>query len=111
MKLRFLVIAAAALLMAFPAWAIDLQEARAAGLVGEKTDGYVAVLQETPDALALAKDVNLKRRQEYLRISQENGQPVDVVAKLAAQKIIGKLDPGSYYQDGEGEWQVKPDPR
>jgi uncharacterized protein len=92
MKHRFLsIIALMGVLAATPALALDLHGARAAGILGEKSDGYVQVLKSSAEADALASDVNTKRRAEYARISAENGQAVDVVAKLAAVEIAKKL--------------------
>lgn len=106
MKLRFLtVIAALAMIVAAPAFALDLQGARSAGIVGEKLDGYVAVLKPSADAEALASDVNSRRKAEYSKISQQNSQPLDVVAKLAAQQIIQGLEAGSFYQGADGSWK------
>jgi len=93
--------------MATPALALDLHGARNTGLVGEKADGYAQALKATPDVQALVADVNVKRQQEYARISKENGQPVDVVAKLAAQQIITTLGAGASYQTPSGEWKKK----
>ena len=108
MKSRlFTLIAAAALLIATPAFALDLHGARDAGVLGEQNDGYVAVLKKSPDAAALASEVNAKRKAEYARISQQNKQPVDIVAKLAAQQIIDGLTKGDSYQDADGKWQVR----
>ncbi len=94
-------------LLALPAFALDLQSARSSGLVGEKLDGYVAAMQETAEAKALVAEVNARRQQEYARISAQNTQPVDVVARLAAEQIINKLGPGSYYQAPGGGWQKR----
>ncbi|MDP9127596.1 MAG: YdbL family protein [Pseudomonadota bacterium] len=94
-------------LMAFPALALDLHEARHTGLVGEKTDGYVAAIKPTADVQALVQSVNDKRLQEYTRISKQNGQPVDVVAKLAAQQIINNLGQGDSYQGTDGSWKTR----
>jgi uncharacterized protein YdbL (DUF1318 family) len=68
---------------AVPAFALDLQSA------------------------ALVADVNAKRKQEYARISKEKGQPVDVIAKLAAEEIINGLAPGSSYQGTDGGWKKR----
>ena len=95
------------LLVATPALALDLHSARNAGLVGEKADGYAQALKVTPDVQALVADVNAARQQEYARISKENGQPIDVVAKLAAQQIFGKLAAGNFYQAPDGSWKKK----
>jgi uncharacterized protein len=108
MKIRIASIAAVILmLMSFPAYALDLHEARSAGLVGEKLDGYIAAVKKTDDVAALVRDVNSKRKQEYARISQENGQPAEVVGQLAAEKIIRKLGPGEYYKAPDGTWMQR----
>lgn len=108
MKRKLLsVIVLLGLLAAFPAFALDLHAARASGVVGEKSDGYAAVLKQTPEAKALVDEVNQKRRQEYMRISKENNQSVDVVAKIAAEKIINGLKSGEYYQGADGRWKTR----
>lgn len=86
------------------AFALDLHDARRAGVVGEKTDGYVAAIQSSPEVETLVADVNRRRKEEYARIAAQNGQSVDVVAKLAAAQIIAKLGAGEYYQDASGAW-------
>src|SRR5687768_1653048 len=82
-------------MMTFPALAIDLDSARASGKVGEKLDGYAVALDNSPDVTSLVADVNNRRRQEYAKISQENGQPASVVGKLAAAQIINRLPAGA----------------
>ena len=82
------VLIAALAAIAAPAMALDLSGARAAGSVCEKSDGYVKAL--TADASGVAADVNNGRQTEYQRISKQNGQSVEVVAKLASQQIIAQ---------------------
>ncbi|MGB4107365.1 MAG: YdbL family protein [Alphaproteobacteria bacterium] len=108
MKLRSLgILFAALMLLAAPAYALDLHQARASGMVGEKLDGYVVARSNTADIQALVAEVNAKRRLEYARISKENKQPVDIVAKLAAEQIINGLEPGVYYQAPDGSWKQR----
>jgi uncharacterized protein YdbL (DUF1318 family) len=108
MKLRLLSsLAIIAVLAAVPAFALDLHGARASGQIGEKADGYVSALQPSGDVNALVADVNAKRKAEYARISAEKGQPVDVVAKLAAEEIIKSLPSGASYQDAGGAWKKR----
>lgn len=108
MQIRFItVLALACMLLALPAYALDLHEARSAGVIGETLEGYVAPLKETPEVEALVSEINGKRKQEYARISKENGQPVDIVAKLAAEQIINRLEPGNYYQGPDGKWKTR----
>jgi uncharacterized protein len=92
---------------ALPTLALDLQSARDGGIVGEKTDGYIAVVTPSPAAEALAQSVNAKRKEEYARISAQNGQPVDVVAQLASNQIIQGLKSGSLYEDASGNWKKR----
>jgi uncharacterized protein YdbL (DUF1318 family) len=90
-KIQILTIAVLALSIASSAFALDLQQARAEKILGEKPNGYVEVLKASPEATKLADEVNAMRKKEYERISKENGQPVDVVAKVAAEEIAKKL--------------------
>lgn len=78
---------AAIALISLPAFALDLHSARGSGAVGELPTGYVKALKPSAEVDALVATVNAKRRAEYERISKENGQPVDVVGKLAAPEI------------------------
>src|SRR5262249_31083120 len=105
MKMRFFSIALFAMLAAGPALALDLQQARSSGAVGERLDGYVEALQHSPDATGLASDVNAKRKQEYARIGKEKGQPAELVARLAAIQIVKGLPTGASYQAEDGSWK------
>ena len=106
MKKRvFTPILIAGLLFALPAFALDLHAARAQGLVGETLTGYVAVVKDTPEAQAVAAEVNAARRAEYARIAAENGQTADVVGTLASEQIINGLPAGAYYKGPDGSWK------
>jgi uncharacterized protein YdbL (DUF1318 family) len=107
MKFRFISVVMVTLAVAAPAWALDLHEARAKGVVGEKADGYVGAISPSAEVTALVNEVNDKRRAEYTRISKQNGQSVEVVAKLAAPQIQQGLEAGSKYQDASGAWKTR----
>lgn len=110
MKLRIfalMMVTGLVVMAAGSAFAMGLSEARASGAVGEKADGYVAVIQDSAEANALAAEVNARRKAEYAKISAANSQPVAVVAKLAAEEIIQKLPAGSKYQNASGAWVSK----
>lgn len=83
--------AAVALMIASPAFALDLQGARSQGLVAETPEGYVTAVKSSAEVDALVSDVNAKRRAEYERIAKEKGQSVEVVGKLAAPQIAKNL--------------------
>lgn len=95
------------LLIALQAFAMDLATARSSGVVGEKLDGYAAVIGTNAEATSLVADVNARRKAEYEKISKDNNQPVSVVAKVAAQTVIGGLPAGAYYQAADGSWKKK----
>lgn len=98
---------AAALLVSMQAFAMELGQARSGGLVGEKLDGYVAVIGSHNEAQELVNEVNARRREEYAKISKNNGQPVAVVGKVAAEQIINGLPGGAFYQGADGSWARK----
>lgn len=95
------------LFLAGQAFAMELSQARAQGLVGETLDGYIAAVTASADANAVVADINARRRAEYTKISKDNGQSVAVVGKVAAERIIGGLPSGSYYKGADGSWKRK----
>lgn len=90
MKKQIMIVLVSALI-AMPAFALDLHSARASGVVAETSEGYIKAVKSSAEVDALVKEVNAKRRAEYERISKQNGQPVDVVGKLAAPQIAKKI--------------------
>jgi uncharacterized protein YdbL (DUF1318 family) len=101
-------IVALVLAIALPALALDLDEARAKGTVGERMDGYVAAVASAPSAevAALVAEVNAKRRAHYEDIAKRTGAPVEAVAALAGQKLISNAPAGQFVNDGSG-WKKK----
>ncbi len=101
-------IVALVLAIALPALALDLDEARAKGAVGERSDGFVAAVKDSPsdEVKALVDEVNAKRRAAYEEIAKRNGAPVEAVAALAGQKLIANLPAGQFVNDGSG-WKKK----
>ena len=72
------------------AFSLDLQSARKSGVVVEQPDGYIKAVKSSPEAESLEANVNSARKTEYERIAKENGQSVEVVARLAAQELLKK---------------------
>jgi uncharacterized protein YdbL (DUF1318 family) len=100
---------ALAMMFAAPAMADSLDQARAAGLVGERPDGYVAAVSANApaDVMSLVQSVNAQRLQRYQQIAGEKGVPVQQVGAITAEKIIAKLKPGWYYMNASGQWVQK----
>ena len=109
--LRLAVAAAllAPLLPATPAAALGLAEAKSRGLVGERPDGYVGAVSDSPSAevKSLVAEVNAKRKAVYEDIAEKRGTSVAAVAALAGQDLIAKAKPGEYVL--KGSWKKKGD--
>ncbi|MBN2646033.1 MAG: YdbL family protein [Desulfuromonadaceae bacterium] len=95
------------LLCCASAFAIDLESAKASGLVGETPSGYLAPVQApTPQVEKLIEAINGKRKASYEKIAVQNGTTLQVVEKMAGQKSMQKTAAGQYILVG-GAWQKK----
>lgn len=83
-----------------PAWALTLDQARAAGQVGEQPDGYIGVVSGGADVADLVARVNLQRKAAYADIAAKNGTSVDAVGAVTAEQIINRLPKGAYFLSG-----------
>ncbi len=94
---------------AAPALAQSLDDARAAGYVGERPDGYIGLVDASAPSWAaqLVDSVNTERLARYQELAVSNGTSVEAVQVVAAQKIIDRLPAGSYYMDAGGAWVQK----
>lgn len=97
----------ALLAMGSAAYALDLDSAKAQGLVGERRDGYLGVISGGGEAQSLVSSINAKRKEEYARIAAANKQPIATVEKLAAAKAIQMTKPGHFVMDAGGNWVKK----
>jgi len=89
------------------AFAISLDEAKAKGLVGEKPNGYLGMVNSSDgEARALMNDINQKRRQAYEEIAKRNKTPLNAVENLAGEKAIQNTKPGNFIE-GPGGWMKK----
>ena len=90
------------LLLASPALALNLDEAKSQGLVGEKHNGYVGVVKSSAGVDSLVRSINAQRKAHYQDISQKNGTSLGNVEKLAGQKLINRTPRGQYIDTGSG---------
>jgi uncharacterized protein YdbL (DUF1318 family) len=105
---KLLVAIALLVTLAVPAFALDLDEARNRGLLGEQYDGYVGIVASpTPELEGLAADVNARRRAHYAEIAQRNGTAVEAVAALAGKKLVEGAPSGQFVKTNGG-WVRKP---
>lgn len=91
------------------AWAIDLQDAKSQGLVGEARTGYLEAVQQPASAEvnALIADVNAKRRAEFERTARKTSTTVPQVSNRFYELAVENTRPGHFYQDASGRWIKK----
>jgi uncharacterized protein YdbL (DUF1318 family) len=99
--------------LSLPAWALDLKsamsslaDAKTAGYVGEKPDGYLGVVRSVNQADEIARLINDARRAEYQRVAKQNGVQLGDVEAIAGKKAIDKTPAGQYIQLN-GSWVKK----
>ena len=92
-----------------PAQAGPLEDAKAAGLVGERIDGYLGVVESgaPADVKRLIDQVNAERATKYAEIAKKQGVPVKAVAQIAGEKLIGRAGSGEYVMGADGQWRRK----
>jgi len=93
--------------VSFSTWALTLQQAKQAGMVGERTDGYLGVIKGPADAKSLVLIVNKKRLMVYRNLAKKNKISLNNVAILAGKKAIAKTAKGNYIQSAQGGWVKK----
>ncbi|MDX2222355.1 MAG: YdbL family protein [Rhodospirillaceae bacterium] len=106
--LKTLTIAAMLALGAAPAAAIDLDQARAQGLIGERPDGLVGVVATgaPADVVALADSVNKARLESYREVAQKNQTPIEAVQAIAGEKQVQRAKENKwYYMEPSGAWR------
>ncbi len=98
--------AAWAALGAAPAWALELDAAKAQGWIGERRDGYVGLVDAAApaEARALVDQINAERRNAYDAVARQNSVPRDQVEALAGQKLIQRAAAGTFVMDAAGRW-------
>ncbi|PCD02571.1 hypothetical protein COC42_14285 [Sphingomonas spermidinifaciens] len=81
--------------------------ARAAGQVGEQTDGYLGIVgAATPDLRALVNKINIQRKAAYTQGAQA-GSTVEQFAFVSGCNLIARTEPGEMYQAPDGSWKKR----
>lgn len=83
-------------------WAQSLDQARAAGLVGERPDGYVGAVD--PSASGLAQQVNAQRRQAYQEAAAASGEPLSIVEARSGQRLVDRARSSGWYYWNGSQW-------
>ena len=83
-----------------------LSQARAAGQVGERYDGYLGL---TAPAAAVVRQqvsaVNIKRRALYSQLASRRGVAPGDVGVTAGCELLARVAPGEQYMLSDGIWR------
>lgn len=81
-------------------------QGRAAGLIGERFDGYVGISTEAPDAVRRqVAAINIKRRALYSNLAGRRGVQPQEVGFAAACTLLGRVAVGEAYLLPDGKWR------
>ena len=95
------------LLLSSGVMALTLDQAREQGRVGETLSGYVAPVKQDAETLALVKQINEGRRQQYQIVAEQNKMQTSDVASIAGQKLVTRAKEGEYVRGINGQWMQK----
>ncbi len=83
------------------------EAARAAGQIGEQSDGYLGFASTpTAEVRALVQDLNIKRKAAYTKGAPQ-GSTVEQFAFVTGCNLIAKTRPGEKYRDPDGNWRTR----
>lgn len=109
-NLLLVLLALAAIAVSAPAPAQDsaaIVQARRAGLIGERYDGYIGVVSANiPDDLRRQVGaINIRRRSLYSNLAARRGVSPEEVGITAACSLLRRISVGEYYLAGQGGWR------
>ncbi len=84
--------------------------AKAKGLVGERTNGYLGFVTPSSDSAlkAAVDEINAGRHDVYAQAAAKNAVSIDAAGQAAFSSIIfPKMAAGQYYQNAAGGWVQK----
>lgn len=93
--------------LSWSVWALDLQQAKQQGLIGEQQNGLVGAVQSNAQVNAIVNDINRKRLENYQDIARRTGTSLAVVQSRAGQLNIERTPSGQYVQLADGSWLRK----
>ena len=103
-----LILAVLLLMYAATSWAINLDQAKAQGLVGEGNRGYLGyVVAPTNAVKSLVQGINKKRKAQFSKIATDTGATIGQVEIRFYQRARKAASKGHYIQDGSGKWVKK----
>lgn len=106
--LHAILAAVAALAIAAPAVAADLDRLRAEGVVAERYDGLLEAREGAgTEAKQLVRKINDRRRELYRKRAESQGVSVEQVGKVYAEQILEDAPKGTYFLKPDGSYVQK----
>lgn len=93
---------------AAPVVALDLDQARAAGQIGERPDGLVGAVaaDANGEVRALVDSINKARLDAYRALAQKEGTPLEAVQTVAGERQTqAAARNGWFVMDPGGRWR------
>ena len=83
--------------------------AKADGIVGERIDGYLGLVQNSAsgDIQAAVNEINIRRKSAYTDLARNQNVSVDVVAKLSGEKLTANAPRGQMVLLDASGWKKK----
>jgi uncharacterized protein YdbL (DUF1318 family) len=113
-NLKSAIFAAAALLLASPAFAdlasdkAAVDAAKAAGTVGEQADGYLGIVSSADGTVTAAvNEINAGRRGVYTQTASKSGVTPDAAGQATGAQLIAKVPGGQFFKPLGGAWTKK----
>jgi uncharacterized protein YdbL (DUF1318 family) len=88
------------------AQAKPLDAPRAAGIIGERYDGYVVLRKSNASQSIknLVARTNAERRALYEKRAKQEKVPVQAIGKIYAKQIFQSAPKGTYFLQANGKW-------
>ncbi len=88
---------------------MPLDQAKQAGLVGERPDGLIGFVAGTvpADIRTLVNQVNAQRLDRYSQVARTNGTSIESVQAVAGRQLIERTPGGQYVMTASGDWRRK----
>ena len=88
----------------------EIEAAKSAGVVGERIDGYLGIVDNGAVDASLRRrlnEINARRRAAYDEVAVGASATVAQVARVTGEKQIERVPPGQFYMDESGRWVRK----
>ena len=104
---RYFVLIISLLFWCQTCFALDLQAAKAQGMIGETPTGYLALVRDGNNEVAqLVQSINAQRKEEYQKIARRNSTALQAVEQLAGKQAMEKTPSGQFILL-DGAWKKK----